>query len=288
MFLGVVLGLGASASWALANVAVQRSARELGVFRTILWAQLVGIVAVSLLLPFDARTAAPTALTAVWVALAGAAGLLAYVGMTFAFEHGRLTIVVPVMSSWAVIASGLSLAIFREPVRPLQLAGAASVIAGAVVVSRFARGPTDASSSSAGRAPRWLLASFGAALGFGLLIPLIGLLAPVTGRLGVIPVVYGADIALGLPLALRFGVSLAPPRGRAWIAVALAGLFETSGFACIALATRYAPLALVSPLSSLASAFTVLYAWAVLRERPARPVLLGAALVCVGVLTLAF
>ena len=285
MFLGVVLGLGASASWALANVAVQRSARHVGAFRTILWAQLVGALAVTLLLPFDVRTAAPTPLTIVWVALAGVAGLLAYVSMTFAFEHGRLTIVVPVMSSWAVIASGLSLAIFREPVRPLQLLGAAGVVAGAVVVSRFAQSAT--APTSTGGSPRWLLASFGAAIGFGVLIPLIGLLTPVTGRLGVIPVVYGADMALGLPLAWRFSVSLAPPRGRAWLPVALAGIFETTGFACIVLAARYAPLAIVSPLSSLASAFTVLYAWAVLSERPAKPVLLGAALVCAGVITLA-
>ncbi len=279
--------MSASASWALANVAVQRSARHVGAFRAILWAQLAGALLVLPLLVFDARTAAPTPLTILWVLIAGVSGLLAYGSMFYAFEHGRLTIAVPIMSSWAVIASGLSLAIFREPVRPLQLAGAASVVAGAIVVSRFARGATDASSSAAGRPPRWLLASFGAALGFGLLIPVIGLLAPVTGRLGVIPVVYGADIALGLPLALCFRVSLAPPRGPAWIAVALAGLFETAGFACIALATRFAPLALVSPLSSLASAFTVLYAWAILRERPARPVLVGAVLVCAGVITLA-
>src|SRR5206468_2636503 len=105
------------------------------------------------------------------------------------------------------------------------------------------------------RSPRWLLASFGAAVGFGLTIPAIGVLAPVTGRLGVIPVVYATDILLGLPLARRYGISLSPPRGRAWLPVVLAGVFETAGFACIALATRYAPLALVSPLSSLASAF---------------------------------
>jgi drug/metabolite transporter (DMT)-like permease len=264
MLLGIVLGLGASASWALANVAVQRSARHVGAFRAILWAQIIG-------------------------GAVGAAGLLAYVCLFYAFEHGRLTIAVPVMSSWAVIAAGLSLAIFREPVRPLQLVGGAGVVAGAVVVSRFARATTGGAAGAAGgaRAPRWLLASFGAALGFGLLIPAIGLLTPVAGRLGVIPVTYAADIALGLPLAWRFRVSLAPPRGRAWVAVALAGVFETAGFACIVLAGRYAPLALVSPLSSLASAFTVLYAWAVLRERPARPVLIGAALVCAGVITLA-
>jgi drug/metabolite transporter (DMT)-like permease len=287
MLIGVLLGLAASASWAVANVAVQRSARHVGTFRALLWAQIIGGLAVLPLLPFDARTATPTPVFAVWVLAAGAAALLAYVCLFYAFEHGRLTLAVPVMSSWAVIASGLSLVIFREPVRPAQLAGAACVVAGAVIVSRFARSTTAGGAGERAAAPRWLLASFGAALGFGLLIPAIGLLAPVTGRLGVIPVVYAADIALGLPLARRFGVSLAPPRGRAWLSVVLAGLFETAGFACIALASRFAPLALVSPLSSLASAFTVLYAWAVLHERPARPVLVGAALVCAGVLTLA-
>src|SRR5882672_2536905 len=256
MFVGVVLGLSASASWAIANVAVQRSARQVGAFRAILWAQLVGVAVVALALPLDTRTASPTPLDALWVLAAGAAGLLAYVCLFYAFEHGRLTIAVPVMSSWAVIAAGLSLAIFREPVRPLQLGGAGCVVAGAVVVSRFARSTTSGGPGAprAAPAPRWLLASFGAALGFGLLIPAIGLLTPVTGRLGVIPVAYLADIALGLPLAWRFRVSLAPPHGRAWVAVALAGVFETAGFACIVLAGRYAPLALVSPLSSLASA----------------------------------
>ena len=67
----------------------------------------------------------------------------------------------------------------------------------------------------------------------------------------------------------------------------LAGLFETAGFACITIGARLAPLALVSPLASLAAALTVIYAWAILRERPPRGVLVGAALVCAGVVVLA-
>jgi uncharacterized membrane protein len=43
----------------------------------------------------------------------------------------------------------------------------------------------------------------------------------------------------------------------------------------------------VSPLASLAAAFTVAFAWAVLRERPARGVLIGALLVSAGVVVLA-
>jgi drug/metabolite transporter (DMT)-like permease len=286
MFWGIVLGLAASACWAVANVAVQRSARQVGTFRALVWAQLIGVVCVVPALPFDERSV-PLALGHVpWLVASGVSALLAYVCLFYAFEHGRLTIAVPVMSSWAVIASGLSLLLFHETVRSPQLAGAALVVAGAVIVSRFAQAGSGDAAGAAG-APRWLLASFGAALGFGVLIPAIGVLAPVTGRLGIIIVVYVADIVLGFPLALRYGVSLAPPTGRAWLPVALAGFFETAGFAAIAFAARFAPLALVSPLSSLASTFTVLFAWLVLRERPARPILLGAALVAVGVVVLA-
>ena len=50
---------------------------------------------------------------------------------------------------------------------------------------------------------------------------------------------------------------------------------------------RRAPVAIVSPFASLAAAFTVLYAWAILRERPRARVLIGAALVSAGVVVLA-
>jgi drug/metabolite transporter (DMT)-like permease len=177
---------------------------------------------------------------------------------------------------------------FAAPVRPVQLAGAACVVAGALVVSRYVqRRAAAAAPAASGRTPRWLLASAGAAVGFGLLIPLIGRLTPSAGALGAIAVVYVADILLGLPLAWRYRIRLGPPPAAAWPAVILAGLFETAGFACIAVGGRHAPLALISPLASLASAFTILYAWVVLGDRPARPVLLGAALACAGVIALA-
>jgi drug/metabolite transporter (DMT)-like permease len=302
MLAAVALGLGASACWAVANVAVQRSARRVGTFRALLWAQVVGAVLVAMFVPLLDRREAPLTLAVLpWVVAAGAAALVAYVCLFYAFEHGRLTLAVPVMSGWSVIAAGVSLVMFAAPVRPLHLVGAACVVTGALVVSRYAQrhatapappmpaAPTSVSASMAGgaRTPRWLLASAGAAVGFGLLIPAIGRLAPTLGALGAIAVVYAMDVVLGLPLAWRYRIGLAPPPRAAWLPVVLAGLFETAGFACIALGGRHASLALVSPLASLASAFTVLYAWIVLGERPAGPVLLGAALACGGVVALA-
>ena len=166
MLVGVLLGLAASASWAIANVAVQRSARQVGTFRALLWAQVLGALCIAAALPFETpgrpRLRLVPGSTSAWPPGSVAASLLAYVCLFYAFEHGRLTIAVPVMSSWAVIAAALSLVLFDQRLAAGQLAGAAAVIAGAVVVSRHAQ-QESASGGGAGQAgaPRWLLASVG-------------------------------------------------------------------------------------------------------------------------------
>ncbi|HET6148410.1 MAG TPA: EamA family transporter [Polyangia bacterium] len=289
----VLLALGASVSWALANVAVARSARLVGAVRALLWAEVAGGALAALaawLGDVDVRTEAFTATTAVWLAVAGAAALLGYLSMFHALEHGRLAIAVPIMSGWAVISTAISLLLLRESVRPVQLGGAALVILGVLLVSRRAgqaAGAAARAGAARARAPRWLWASFGAALGFGVLIPAVAQVAPATGRVGSVVAVFATDILLGLPLAVWFRVDLRPPPRRAWVPVGLAGLFETAGFVCIALAGARAPLAVVSPLASLASALTVLYAWVVLRDRPHPVALAGAVLATAGVLVLA-
>jgi drug/metabolite transporter (DMT)-like permease len=282
---GISFGLSASASWALANVVVQRAGRAVGALRALFWAQLVGIALAALgALAFGERPALPTAADGAWIAVAGVAGLAAYFCLFYAFEHGRLTLAVPIMSSWAVLSSALSLIVFHEHLTAGQLAGAATVIAGAVVVARHAQGTDGA---GRGSSKPWLLAALGAAIGFGVLVPAMRRLSPVFGPVGTIGVVYAANLALGVPLALASRIDIRPPPRSAWLPVILSGFFETAGSACITLGARHAPLALVSPLASLASAFTVLYAWAILGERPARGVLLGAALVSAGVVVLA-
>jgi drug/metabolite transporter (DMT)-like permease len=283
MAAGMLFGLGASVSWALANVVVQRAGRAVGALQGLFWAQLVGIaLAVGASALLGERPTVPTAGDALWIAVAGAAGLVGYFCLFYAFEHGRLTLAVPIMSSWAVLSSALSLLVFHERLTAGQLVGAVSVIAGAVVVSRHAR-----TAGGPGSGKRWLPAAVAAAVGFGVLIPAMRRLSPVFGPVGTVAVVYAADLVLALPFALGRRARLALPPASAWASIALAGFFETAGSACITLGAGHAPLAVVSPLASLASALTVLYAWAILRERPTRGVLLGAALVSAGVVVLA-
>jgi len=282
----VLLGLAASACWALANVAVARGTRAVGGYRALLWAQVAGgIVAAPLALLLDQREPMSTwgASTVAWLIAVGPLSLLSYLCMFHALQHGRLSIVAPIMSGWAVISSTLSIVAFHEPMRAPQVAGAALVIAGVTLVSHNAH----SEGRAAGGRSHWLLAAFGTAIGFGLAIPAVNRIAPATGRLGAVCVVYAACMLVGLPLAARFRISVAPPSGRAWVPVVLAGLFETGGFACLALTAGRAPLAVVSPLASLASAMTVVYAWVVQRERPSGPALAGAILASAGVVMLA-
>ncbi len=294
---GILLAFGTSVCWALTNVAVARSGQMVGPMRGLLWAEVFGgVLAAFASWAFDGPTQAFTFGTAGWLLVAGVSSLAGYLCMFYALARGRLSIVVPVMSGWAVISALLSASILGQSVHAAQLAGSVLVIAGIAMVSRHARQSADAAAHAhahgavvghRGAVPRWVWASLGAALSFGVLIPAVVRIAPATGRLGSVAAVFGTDILLALPLAALFRVDLRPPPRAALPSVAMAGLLEAAGFVCIALASARAPLAVVSPLASLSSALTVIYAWVVLRERPHPVALAGAALACAGVIAVA-
>jgi drug/metabolite transporter (DMT)-like permease len=302
MVFGIVMGLLASASWAGANVFVQRAGRQVGAFRALVWAQLAGIAGVlPLAVLLDVRAQAPDRGTVFWAAVAALAAVLAYPCLFHATNRGRLSVVVPIMSAWTVVAAGISLGFLGETLRPAHVLGASLVVGGVFLVSRYSqqgaaggggvapaqRSPGGGGGGDGGGDGGGLWAALGGALGFGVLIPAIGRLAPATGRLGAIPLVFLLDLLLGVPIALAAGIDLRPPRGRDWLPVLGAALFETMGFVWISLGVARAPVSVVSPLAGLASAFTVLFAWLVLRERPCAQVLLGAGLACAGVLAMA-
>jgi len=291
MGFGILMGLLASASWAAANVFIQRASRALGPFRALVWALSVGGLALlPVALVLDHRTVSLGAGTLTgWLVAAGLSAVIAYTSMFFAVERGRLSVVVPVMSSWSVIAAAISLVVLGETVRRAQLAGAAAVVLGVLVISRFAqRGDDDDDPAPVPARSRRSALGMSAltALGFGVLIPSIDRLAPALGRLGAVSSVLLVDLMLWLPLAAVARLDVRPPSGRAWPLVLAAGAFETMGFVWISLGIGHAPVAVVSPFAGLSSAFTVLYAWVALGERPPRPLLAGAVLVCAGVVML--
>jgi drug/metabolite transporter (DMT)-like permease len=282
MIAGVLLGLLTSVSWACGNVLVQRSGRAIGTVRATLWALLAGaVLAGTLSLFLDGPLAAITPAVLGWTALAAVSGLTAYVCLFYTFAHGELSLTVPVISSWSLISSAISMLVFGERLGPVSLVGAALVFSGVLLVavssSRGAvRGP-----------PGRLLVALGAAVGFGVMIPALTHVSPALGELRATSVVYLSEVALGLPIALARRASVAPPGRASWALVLATALAETLGFVSLSFARRFAPLTVVTPVSSLAAALTVLYAWVVLRERPRPLAALGAALACAGIVVLA-
>jgi drug/metabolite transporter (DMT)-like permease len=288
VILGVLLGLATSLCWALGNVFIQRSGRAIGGPRALTWAlALGGIVSAVAAALFDQRSEATTGATWAWLLVAGVSGLLAYACLFYAFSRAKLSLAVPFVSSWSVVAGVLSLTVFHQSARSGQLGGATIVILGVVLVSIGAARDTSANGADERAGWRPLAAAFLSGLGFGVMVPTMAHLTPALGTFGTAAAVYLIGLALAVPTAGLLRIGLARPPREAWRAVIGAGVFETLGFVCLNAGGRFAPVALVAPVASLAAVFTVVYAAIFLHERPGRLALSGAFVASVGVVVLA-
>jgi drug/metabolite transporter (DMT)-like permease len=303
VWLGILLALGTSVSWAIGNVLTQRVGRLVGPPRAMLWSMAAGaVLAAPCSLLFDARQAPLTSSVAIWIAAAAVAGVFAYVGLFFAFANEGLTLAVPVVSSWPLVAGVVSVALLGDALRGVQLLGAAAVVIGVVLVAvprRDAAATTTTTTTAVAAASepaptstitgkKWAMrAALASAVGFGVMVPAMAHVAPATGAFGATVIVFVLGIVLALGIGRLAGVSLRAPPRAAFGLVFATGAVETMGFVTVALARRFAPMTVVAPVASLASTLTVLYAWMILKERPSRTAIAGALLAGAGVVVLA-
>lgn len=281
--MGLALALSTSAFWACGNVVIQKTGRAVGAARAMLWAMVVGALLSGIAAVFDTRTAPITGASWAWVTAASVAGLCAYALLFYAFERAPLMLATPLVSSWPLTATVLSMVAFGEQIHAQQGAGAAVVLLGVVMVSVGAGGGPRTNRSSL--LP--LLAALGSGVSFGIMIPAMARVSPEFGAFGTSAIVYAVGVGLALVLALAVGVPLGVPPKNLWMLVLLTGVVETAGFVTLTLARARAPMVVVGPIASLASTFTVVYGWLWLRERPGRLAAVGAVVACAGVILLA-
>jgi drug/metabolite transporter (DMT)-like permease len=287
VIVGVLLALVTSVSWALGNVYIQKSGKAVGAPRAMLWALSAGGALAGLAsLVFDTRPEPFTGAVVGWLIAAGLSGVLAYVCLFHAFERAPLSLAVPIVSSWSLVSGAISMTLLGERLRAGPLVGALVVFAGVLLVSIGGSRPAGGPNGTVHARPGVLWPSFGSALGFGVMVPSLTRVAPATGEFGATAIVYAVGVLMALPVAALARVPLRPPPRAVWGLVLLTGCFETFGFVLIPFARRFAPMTVVTPVSSLASALTVLYAWVVLRERPHPLATAGAVFACLGVVIL--
>ncbi|HET9979525.1 MAG TPA: DMT family transporter [Ktedonobacterales bacterium] len=312
---GIAFGLVAALCWGVADFCARGSSRSGGTFLTLFYVEIIATLGMLLVnLPLGLISFAHATLG--MVALAVVINLAILVGATLlyrAFAIGTLSIVSPVAASFAALTALLSL-LTGERAHAPQLLGIALTVAGVTLASTV---PSSAASGGAetheakaattarghrGLAPG-LVEALSAMVVFG--VCYWALRYPVAA-LGGVTVVFISKVADMVVMLLIAGAGLALYRMRTrgkpdtqensapwyvihkpapsfWLWVIGVALLDTAANVAYNLGITISLTAVVSVISSLFSAVTVLLAWVFLRERLARWQWAGVAAILVGI-----
>jgi drug/metabolite transporter (DMT)-like permease len=267
----LLLALGASLAWGVADFVGPLVSRTLGSLRVLFWAQVGGCAAIALAVAI--RGEAPrgwAVLFAILASLGGMLGLFAYYrGMLV----GAMSVVAPIAGVSAIIPVAFGIATGDKPSAP-QVAGIVCALAGVGLASIEQHEGSHRLAAGVGLA---LLA----ALGFGFYFPWMHAAGKVDFWWA--SAVFRTTALLLVATAVtsrRIDVRLSPRL--AAIAVG-AGIVDTVGNVCFAASSQHGLVSLTAVLASLYPIVTVLLAASLLHERVAPLQRTGIALTLAGV-----
>jgi drug/metabolite transporter (DMT)-like permease len=300
--LAIFLGLTGAIAWGASDFAARFASRQVGAYRTLLFMQFFGFLALSLYLKFTggfSRGVAPGWQPWAMAVAAGLLNMLSSLALYHSFEHGTMSIVGPVSSSYPALTVALSF-FSGERIHAVRASGLAVTLLGVILAATsFAQSKNTAAEEDARRAstatdaesntPRAHLSTgvgwaICAALGFGVLFWFLGFhVVPVIGSsVSVWVMRLTALVALSLA-AVRARQSLRLPRGSVWWLLLAVGILDTGAFVANNAGLSTGQVSVVSVLASLYGAFTVLLSWIFLRERLERSQWLGIVLIFIGI-----
>ena len=281
--MAVLFGLLASVTYGSADFIGGVVSRRNHVFTVLLWAQVVGLAAVLVGLPF--LTGAGPSAGALW--LGGAAGVVGMFGAGFLFRglaRGRMSVVAPVTAVLAAALPVVAGLILGERPSALSLSGVVLALASIGLVSMT---PEPGRSSEDPRSGRGRVAASGfpEALGAGVCFAAFFLLLDrVEDDAGLWPIL-GARVAALVVIAVILavaGLTVRPAHGTG-LGVAAGGFLGNAADYLFVLSTRLGLLSIVAVLTSLYPVTTVVLARTVLGERIGGAQLVGLFLAAVGV-----
>jgi drug/metabolite transporter (DMT)-like permease len=268
---GVLLALGASLAWGVADFVGPWKARTLGALRVMLWAQFGGLTAITIVVAIHAEPPHNWALLlAIPAALSGTLGLYAYYRGT---AIGAMAVVAPIAGASAIVPVVFGLATGDRP-SPAQIAGIACALIGVGLASQEHQEGERHIASGVGLA---ILA----AIGFGFYFPAMhaagkadALWGSLVFRLAAALIVLVAVIVRRPPIRVG-GRNL-------WIVLGV-GIGDTLGNVLFAGSASHGLVSLTSVLASLYPVITVALAAVTLNERVAGLQRAGIVLTLAGV-----
>lgn len=309
---GIAFGLVAALFWGVADFCARGSSRTGGTFLTLFYVEIIATFGLLLTIPFGLISFAHAtpdivalAILINWAILGGAALLYR------AFAIGTLSLISPIAASFAAVTAVLAL-LTGERANPLQLVGIVLTVAGVTLASTV---PATTADSAEDYARKAAMPARRRQLAPGLVEALLAMLIfgvcywalryPVSALGGSTTVFISkvADMVLLFAIAL-VGLLVNRLRGRRsastlnehapwyalrkpprafWLWMLPVAIFDTSANIAYNLGISTSLTAVVSVISSLFSAVTVLMAWVFLRERLARWQWVGVAAILAGI-----
>jgi drug/metabolite transporter (DMT)-like permease len=269
----IVLALGASLTWGLADFFGPLQGRVLGALRALVYVQIGGLVGIALIVAVRAKGPEDAvALLAIPAAVSGTLGLFAYYR---GIAVGAISIVAPIAGVSAVLPVVVGIASGESP-SPWQLAGIACALIGVFLAAREP-GRTGERKLAAGVGLAML-----AAIGFGGYFPFMHAAGNADfWWASLIFRMTSTGVILVAVAALRPGIRV-PVRILPWLA--LIGLGDMFGNLLFAAASTSGLVSVTSVLASLYPIVTVVLARIVLSERVGRMQEAGIGLTLAGVL----
>jgi drug/metabolite transporter (DMT)-like permease len=272
----LLLALGASLAWGVADFVGPLVGRRLGTMRVLVWAQIGGVLAIGAAVAVRGQGPAGWAvLFAILASIGGMLGLFAYYR---GVQQGAISVVAPIAGVSAIVPVIYGIATGDSP-SVLQLVGVACALSGVALASVEHHEGSRRVAAGAGLA---LLA----AAGFGFYFPWMHAAGKVD--------FWWASLVFRSVAFLLVAAVVAQQRaplklGRRDLAIVCAiGIGDTVGNALFAASSGSGLVSLTAVLASLYPVVTVLLAATVLRERVAPLQRGGIALTLAGVVLISF
>lgn len=288
--MGIILGLLSALFWGTSDFLTRGLTRAIGTYRTLLYMQSIGLIGVSafMLATGELARVGSTTLEG-WALLVCLAliNLFSSSSIYRALQTGVLAVVSPIAASYSAITVILA-ALSGETLTPVHLVGIIIIIVGGVLAALEQPPTPRAFWSREGlrgfRLPRGVGWALMASLGYGTFFWVLGVfVTPNFG--GVFPVWF---VRLFTPIllvlvALLLRLDIRPPTGRLWLPMIGIGVMDTVAFIASTIGMTTEQVSIVTVLSALFSAVTVMLAWIFLREPMRRIQWVGIGLIFVGI-----
>ena len=281
--MGIFLGLATALAWGSSDFVARYATRALGTLRALLCMQIFGATFLTIFLIitgrwghlFDGSGWRPWA----WGILAGACNSAAMLAFYRCIELGKLSVVAPLSASYPVLT--LILSVFSgERLTLARICGMSATLFGVVLVARGEASAAD-NAKNAKQGIMWALC---ASIAFGMLFWILGMrVIEVTGPYATVWLIRLTGSAITFSLLLMIRNSGPRARKSAVAQTAVMGLLDTSAFVVSNRGMQMEQVSIVTVLSSLYGAVTVVLAAVLLRESVSKIQWIGIVAIFAGI-----